>query len=115
MFYSVLMGKTTSHMSYINLCSRDAQIKQMLKKKKRKKNERENETKAHVLQSCSVVMICVFLLSAVFMKMFMRFRSQSLSLAVVYIYPVEPNLCDKVTVTDSILGEYMGDEKTSIY
>lgn len=110
MFYSVLMGKTTSHMSYINLCSRDAQIKQMLKK-----NERENETKAHVLQSCSVVMICVFLLSAVFMKMFMRFRSQSLSLAVVYIYPVEPNLCDKVTVTDSILGEYMGDEKTSIY
>lgn len=39
---------------------------------------------------------------------------QSLSLAVVYIYPVEPNLCDSVTVTDSILGEYMGDEKSSI-
>lgn len=60
-------------------------------------------------------MICGFLLSAVFMKILMRFRSQSLSLAVVYIYPVEPNLCDKVRVTDSILGEYMGDEKTSIY
>lgn len=45
----------------------------------------------------------------------MRVRSQRLSLAVVYIYPVEPNLCDKVTVTDSILGEYMGDEKTSMY
>lgn len=35
-------------------------------------------------------------------------------LAVVYIYPVEPNVCDKTTVTDSILGEYMVDEKTSI-
>lgn len=100
-------GKTTSHLSSINLGSGDAQIKQMLKKK------RENETVAHVLQSCSLVLICVFLLSAVFMKMLMRVRSQSLSLAVVYIYPVEPNLCDKVTVTDSILGEYMGDEKTS--
>lgn len=36
-------------------------------------------------------------------------------LAVVYIYPVEPNLCDQTTVTDSILGEYMVDEKTSTY
>lgn len=32
---------------------------------------------------------------------------------VVYIYPVEPNLCEKITVTDSILGEYMVDAKTS--
>lgn len=36
-------------------------------------------------------------------------------LAVVYIYPVEPNLCDETAVTDSILGEYMVDEKTSVY
>lgn len=34
--------------------------------------------------------------------------------SVVYIYPVEPNLCDYITVTDSILGEYMDDAKTSI-
>lgn len=39
----------------------------------------------------------------------------SLRLAVVYIYPVEPNLCDEAIVTDSILGEYMVDEKTSIH
>lgn len=32
---------------------------------------------------------------------------------VVYIYPVEPNLCDIHIVTDSILGEYMVDAKTS--
>lgn len=35
--------------------------------------------------------------------------------AVVYIYPVEPNLCDASPVTDSILGEYMVDEMTSMY
>lgn len=56
--------KATSHMSYTNLCSGDAQITDRCLKK----NERENETKAHVLQSRGVVMICVFLLSAVFMK-----------------------------------------------
>lgn len=32
---------------------------------------------------------------------------------VVYIYPVEPNLCGIHIVTDSILGEYMVDAKTS--
>lgn len=32
---------------------------------------------------------------------------------VVYIYPVEPNLCGTHIVTDSILGEYMVDAKTS--
>ena len=32
---------------------------------------------------------------------------------VVYIYPVEPNLCGIHVVTDSILGEYMVDAKTS--
>lgn len=32
---------------------------------------------------------------------------------VVYIYPVEPNLCGILVVTDSILGEYMVDAKTS--
>ena len=32
---------------------------------------------------------------------------------VVYIYPVEPNLCGIRIVTDSILGEYMVDAKTS--
>lgn len=54
-------------------------------------------------------------LSGLVVNVLRRSRSQWLSLAVVYIYPVEPNLCDKVTVTDSILGEYMDDEKTSIY
>ena len=37
------------------------------------------------------------------------------AIPVVYIYPVEPNLCDRSTVTDSILGEYMVDENTSIF
>lgn len=36
-------------------------------------------------------------------------------LPVVYIYPVEPNLCEGTKVTDSFLGEYMVDEKTSIH
>ena len=35
--------------------------------------------------------------------------------SVVHIYPVEPNLCDETRVTDSILGEYMVDENTSMY
>ena len=35
--------------------------------------------------------------------------------SVVHIYPVEPNLCDKTRVTDSILGEYIVDENTSMY
>lgn len=30
---------------------------------------------------------------------------------VVYIYPVEPNVCWLSAVTDSVLGEYMGDAK----
>jgi len=34
---------------------------------------------------------------------------------VVYIYPVEPNLCERLTVTDSVLGEYMVDARTSSY
>lgn len=34
---------------------------------------------------------------------------------VVYIYPVEPNLCGIHIVTDSILGEYMVDAKTSCF
>lgn len=34
---------------------------------------------------------------------------------VVYIYPVEPNLCGVYVVTDSILGEYMVDAKTSLF
>lgn len=38
-------------------------------------------------------------------------RTQSCN--VVYIYPVEPNLCGTHIVTDSILGEYMVDAKTS--
>lgn len=36
-------------------------------------------------------------------------------LPVVYIYPVEPNLCEGTKITDSFLGEYMVDEKTSIH
>ncbi len=56
--------------------------------------------------------------NVVLVIVFRTFRSRAFIwnlCSVVYIYPVEPNVCFHSTFTDSVLGEYMDDAKTSAF
>ncbi len=67
----------------------------------------------HFFSFC-IFFICVW--KRCLLIVFRTFRSRAFIwnlCSVVYIYPVEPNVCFHSTFTDSVLGEYMDDAKTS--